>query len=654
MRVAVRHTTQRARGSTVNHHRIRPLSIPSRLPSPRAATVQATQTRFAAAAFILALLVSGFGAVAAAQPHVTAVDMGFGHTLALLSDGTVMAWGGNHAGELGDGTLTDRSTPAPVHGLSDVIAVSAGFGHSLAVRADGTVWAWGENGNGQLGLGSTDSSPVPVQVPGLAGAAAVSAGSYFSLALLLDGSVWGWGLNYTGQVGDGSTTQRLSPTQVAGIDDAVAIAAGGFHSVALRRDGTVAAWGLNEDVQLGDGTRRSSRSPVVVPDLSGVTAIGAGEKSTVALMSDGSVWAWGSNADGQLGVGHERAETGRVRVAAVPPASAISVAHESAMVLAADGSVWAWGAGFGSTPTVVQDLAGVELLAAGYRSGLAVAGGGTLYAWGSNTFGQLGTGSTADLVTPETIDVNASTAGGEPAADGAEPGTPAAPEVTATTVTLADGSVLEGELAAEGLVFTTSFGAFEIDLENLADFADGGLTLADGTVLVGSFTAGSWTFTGSLGVFEFDVATVAGVAPGGASAVPPSGGPAAGAQPSPAGVPTEAMARDAFQARVDRVFEPGLGVVRDFVKTDGLSSEVMGVPYYDLEFTATVHYPQGVRPECHPDEFFSWDCFAYNSQVGASATYAGLRGQGWRLPGDSESVVGTISFQRTESGWRPQ
>src|SRR6185437_15869971 len=83
-----------------------------------------------------------------------ASGVGADHALALLADGTVWAWGNNHDGELGDGTTSDRFTPAAVPGLTNVRQVAAGGGYSLALRSDGTVWSWGHNQEGQLGDGS--------------------------------------------------------------------------------------------------------------------------------------------------------------------------------------------------------------------------------------------------------------------------------------------------------------------------------------------------------------------------------------------------------------------------------------------------------------------------------------------------------------------
>ena len=107
-----------------------------------------------------------------------------------------------------------------VAGLSGVVAVAAGYGHTVALGSDGRVWAWGDNSEGQLGDGSTAQSGSPVQVAGLSGVVAVAAGYGHTVALGSDERVWTWGANYSGQLGDGSTPQRSSPVQVLGLSSA--------------------------------------------------------------------------------------------------------------------------------------------------------------------------------------------------------------------------------------------------------------------------------------------------------------------------------------------------------------------------------------------------------------------------------------------------
>lgn len=149
---------------------------------------------------------------------VTAIRCGASYNVALKSDGTVMAWGSNPSGQLGDGTIIDRTTPVQVSGLTGVTKIDTGAGdHAIALKSDGTAWLWGYNSNGQLGDGTITNRTTPVQVSGLTGATAIAAGVSHSAALKNDGTVWAWGKNTDGQLGDGTTTQRNTPVQVSGL-----------------------------------------------------------------------------------------------------------------------------------------------------------------------------------------------------------------------------------------------------------------------------------------------------------------------------------------------------------------------------------------------------------------------------------------------------
>ena len=81
------------------------------------------------------------------------VAAGYGHTVALQSDGTVWDWGLNDYGQLGDTTTTTQYVPEQVSGLGSVTAVAAGYSHTVALKSDGTVWDWGDNQYGQLPRG---------------------------------------------------------------------------------------------------------------------------------------------------------------------------------------------------------------------------------------------------------------------------------------------------------------------------------------------------------------------------------------------------------------------------------------------------------------------------------------------------------------------
>ncbi len=196
-----------------------------------------------------------------------AIAAGNGHTASLNGDGTVLAWGDNSFGQLGDGSNISHATPGlvvGVGGFSGVVALAAGYEHTIALKSDGTVWAWGGNGAGQLGDDSVTNRVIPVKVTGVNGVVSIAAGYQHSIALKGNGTVWAWGGNGAGQLGDGTTITHIVPVPVSGLDNVVAIAAGYEHSVALKSDGTVWAWGGNGAGQLGDGTTTNRTTPVQV------------------------------------------------------------------------------------------------------------------------------------------------------------------------------------------------------------------------------------------------------------------------------------------------------------------------------------------------------------------------------------------------------
>ncbi|WP_194292997.1 RCC1 domain-containing protein [Streptomyces smaragdinus] len=240
--------------------------------------------------------------------EITQVEGGRAFSLALASDGRVFAWGDNFYGQLGDGTTTDRHTPVAVHLPAGVTATDLGAGrtHSLAVTTGGGVLAWGRNNNGQLGDGTLTSrtTPVTTHIPPGADVMHVDAGEFFSLAHTAAGGLLAWGDNPFGQLGDGTTTDRTTPVGVqlpAGVT-VTDFAAGGYHALAVTDDGTVLAWGHNSFGQLGDGTLTERHLPVLAQLPAGVTvdAVRAGDYHSLARTTDGRLLAWGDGVHGGI------------------------------------------------------------------------------------------------------------------------------------------------------------------------------------------------------------------------------------------------------------------------------------------------------------------------------------------------------------------
>ncbi|MCL2833910.1 MAG: putative Ig domain-containing protein [Treponema sp.] len=231
------------------------------------------------------------------------VAAGYDHNLLIDCDGYLWAFGGNGAGQLGDGTTTTRNSLVQIKAGSKFTAVAAGYGYSLAVDSDGNLWAWGYNGDGRLGDGTTTTRNSPVQIKAGTKFIAIAAGYYHSLAIDSVGNLWAWGTNSEGKLGDGTTIDRYSPVQIKTGTKFTSVAAGQRHSLALDSDGNLWTWGYNGDSQLGDGTTSDRYSPVQIKAGTKFSSIAAGTYHSLAIDSSGYLWAWGSNSSGQLGDG---------------------------------------------------------------------------------------------------------------------------------------------------------------------------------------------------------------------------------------------------------------------------------------------------------------------------------------------------------------
>jgi hypothetical protein len=289
--------------------------------------------------------------VPAGLSGVTAIAAGDQLSLALKSDGTVVAWGKDTAGQ--------TNVPA---GLSGVTAIGAGFAFSLALKGDGTVVAWGCGSSGGLSYDYGQCS-VPALPSGVT-YTAIAAGWYHGLALKSDGTVVAWGCG-SNSVGSADWGQCSVP---AGLSGVVAIAAGEFQSLALKGDGTVVAWGCS-----GFDYGQCS----VPAGLSGVTAIAAGQYHSLALKGDGTVVAWGCAT-----TGGSTTDDGQCNVpAGLSGVTAIAAGGFHSLALKGDGTVVAWGCGtdrFGNNfnfgqCNVPAGLSGVTAIAAGGFHSLALA-----------------------------------------------------------------------------------------------------------------------------------------------------------------------------------------------------------------------------------------------------------------------------------------
>jgi alpha-tubulin suppressor-like RCC1 family protein len=302
---------------------------------------------------------TGFAAVPAAPVALSspavAISAGWGHTCALLSDGTVECWGYNRERQLGDTTTVDRSTPVPVAGLANVVQISAGPSTTCALTSAGGVKCWTPPS-----ITPPEPVPPPSDIAGMtSGVASVSSGGSKIHSCVLSG----FGSNVT------ETCQKVL----------IGTQQGESHICAAMVDGAIRCIGANEEGQLGDGTTTPGGTGAGVSGLGsgGMQVSAAGFLSgavpfgnppsgvngahSCAVTTAGTVKCWGRNYCGLLGNGgtadcdvtHNVFSATPVDVAGISNAQSVSAGGEFACALTTTGAVRCWGVGYGATPLAV-------------------------------------------------------------------------------------------------------------------------------------------------------------------------------------------------------------------------------------------------------------------------------------------------------------
>jgi len=293
------------------------------------------------------------------------VAVGIDHSCGVTLEKKVYCWGDNGDGELGDGTLGDRSTPVLVVGGRSFTTVEAGSRHTCAIE-DGTnrAFCWGRN-RGALGNGESADSPRPVLVSGGFHWLQVSAGNGLTCGVTTLHRAYCWGQNGNGQLGDGSTLIRLQPSPVLGGIHFAQVTAGGFHSCGVTTSGGVFCWGYGGVGQLGIGTTTNAQlTPKRIASRNDWAEVSAAYEHTCALTTSQRAWCWGNNGQGRLG---DNGTTTRLKPVLV-----------------------GGGMAFRQVTAGMQHSCGVSRLRPGY-------------CWGENNIGQVGVSPHGEYHTPTQV-----------------------------------------------------------------------------------------------------------------------------------------------------------------------------------------------------------------------------------------------------------
>ena len=330
---------------------------------------------------------------------------GGGAFLMIDNTGKLFGWGLNYSGQIGDNTITSKSSPVQIGTLNwSYVDTGQVYGHTLAIRSDGTLWGWGYNNYGSLGIYDSNNRSSPVQIS-TSSWIQVAVGGYFggfSLAIRSDGTLWSWGQNSYGILGQGDNVNRSSPTQVGTSSwTSISAAKNSFSAMAIRSDGTLWVWGANSVGQLGQNDTVDRSSPVQVPGS--WTAVYAGAYRSYALRSDGTAWSWGENFRGALGDGTASNRSSPVQIGTSSWVQ-LAAPNYSVLLRSASGNVYGYGDN-AYKKLVIEDIPGSSWtkFGAGGHLNHAIKTDGTLWGWGYNAYGGIADGTKISRSSPVQI-----------------------------------------------------------------------------------------------------------------------------------------------------------------------------------------------------------------------------------------------------------
>jgi alpha-tubulin suppressor-like RCC1 family protein len=324
---------------------------------------------------------------------------------------SLYVWGINTYGQIGDNTVTSRSSPVEtVAGVNTWNVASASYFSTAAVKSDGTLWLWGSASNGSLGTNDTTHRSSPIQtVTSGSTWMQVSGGKEHFAAVKTDGTLWCWGLSTKGQLGDNANSTRSSPVQtVTFATNWKSCACGYTHTAGIKTDGTLWLWGLNNNGQLGTNTTTTFASGISSPVQTVTFAtnwaqVSCGYTHTAGIKTDGTLWCWGDNGNGQLGDNTIVKKSSPVQtVAGGTNWRFVACGNYFSAATKTDGTLWCWGKNNNSQlgdNTSTHRSSPLQTIAFGTNWNYVYAKAdqcgatktdGTLWNWGYNNNGQIG------------------------------------------------------------------------------------------------------------------------------------------------------------------------------------------------------------------------------------------------------------------------
>ncbi len=348
----------------------------------------------------------------------SSVTAGRGHTCGVTTADAAYCWGGNFAGQLGDGTTMQRLTPALIAGNLALTNLNAGAFHTCGMISSGAAYCWGLNDYGQLGDGTSQNQrSTPALVAGNLIFTSLSTGYSHTCGMTSNGAAYCWGLNTFGNIGDGTTMQRSTPTLVAGNLTFASLSAGYYYTCGVTTSGAAYCWGSNTYGNLGDGTTTARYTPVAIAGNLTFRSLSTGYDETCGVTTNGAAYCWGYNTNGGLGDGTTIRRSTPMKVAGNLSFTSLSVAGDLigySCGVTTSGAAYCWGDNYWgqlgdgttmqrSTPTLVAGNLAFTSLSASNLHTCGLIASGAAYCWGFNSSGELGDGTWIPRSTPTPV-----------------------------------------------------------------------------------------------------------------------------------------------------------------------------------------------------------------------------------------------------------
>lgn len=358
-------------------------------------------------------------------------------TIALDTDGKLWTWGDNNSyGILGDGTTSSRNVPKCINdGFSGVDISEILYADSAIVIVkdmQGNLWSWGDNGQGKIGMPYVDSwskytEPQCIsQGTDLDGKNIVSIKVFNRIVVALDdaGKVYTWGENATTQLGITGSPRYSTPVCIStntDMEDAKIekIVETQYAMYAIDETGKTYTWGRNTYYGCGIGNASVVVTPVkfgkgTILENTLISDIQSYNDSYYLTTKDGKFYVWGRNYNGVCGTGTTTSITTPRRLSFT--VKEVISTGEINMIVDTDGNIWTWGItntygqlGTGTTGTVLTPtniskgkFAVKQIRTMPSGSYMIIDTNGDIWSWGYNN-GLLGTGKTENVLSPTCI-----------------------------------------------------------------------------------------------------------------------------------------------------------------------------------------------------------------------------------------------------------